>query len=121
MLSGFDPHQIQDLEGARQATVLLLNLVEQVKQENDHLREPWQYLAWGPTRGWRLTGTSGEPVKVEITARPFVHPRVILLSFQTPQGESVRLVLVPDAIGPDAHRRLRALLRLGLDAGYPTP
>jgi hypothetical protein len=35
----FDPNQIQDLEGAQKALVLVLNLVEEVKQENDQLRE----------------------------------------------------------------------------------
>ncbi len=58
MLSGFDPHQIQDLEGARQATVLLLNLVEQVKQENDHLRETIQRLRDEINR---LKGEQGKP------------------------------------------------------------
>ena len=44
MLTGFDPNQIQDLEGARQAIVLVLNLVEGVKQENNQLRETGQQL-----------------------------------------------------------------------------
>jgi hypothetical protein len=37
MLSGFNPQEIQDLEGAWQAIVALLNLVEEVKQENQEL------------------------------------------------------------------------------------
>ena len=44
MLEGFDPKQIQDLEGARQATVMLLNLVETLKAENQELREQNQRL-----------------------------------------------------------------------------
>lgn len=39
MLSGFNPEEIEDLEGARTAIVLLLNLVESLKQENQALRE----------------------------------------------------------------------------------
>jgi hypothetical protein len=39
LLEGFDPNQIQDLEGARQAIVMLLNLVETLKTENQELRE----------------------------------------------------------------------------------
>ena len=35
----FDPNQIQDLEGTQKALVLVLNLVEEVKQENVQLRE----------------------------------------------------------------------------------
>lgn len=33
MLDNFNPQMIQDVEGARQAVVLLLNLVEELKQE----------------------------------------------------------------------------------------
>ena len=44
MLPGFDPNQITNLEGARQAIKLLLNLVEELKQENDHLRGEVQQL-----------------------------------------------------------------------------
>jgi hypothetical protein len=44
LLEGFDPNQIQDLEGARQAIVMLLNLVETLKAENQELREQVQRL-----------------------------------------------------------------------------
>ena len=58
MLTGFDPNQIQDLEGARQAIVLLLNLVEEVKQENEQLRERVQQLRDEISR---LKGEQGKP------------------------------------------------------------
>jgi len=35
MIKNIDPNQIEDLEGAREAIVLLLNLVEEVKRENE--------------------------------------------------------------------------------------
>jgi hypothetical protein len=44
LLEDFDPNQIQDLEGARQAIVMLLNLVETLKTENQELREQVQRL-----------------------------------------------------------------------------
>jgi hypothetical protein len=44
LLEGLNPNQIQDLEGARQATVMLLNLVETLKTENQELREQNQRL-----------------------------------------------------------------------------
>ena len=47
MLEGFDPNQIQDLEGAQQAIVMLLNLVEMLKTENQELREQVQRLREG--------------------------------------------------------------------------
>ncbi len=58
MLTGFDPNQIQNLEGAQEAIVLMLNLVEEVKQENDQLRETIQRLRDEINR---LKGEQGKP------------------------------------------------------------
>ena len=58
MLEGFDPNQIQDLEGARQAIVMLLNLVEMLKTENQELREQVQRLRDEVNR---LKGEQGKP------------------------------------------------------------
>ena len=58
MLTGLDPEQIQDLAGARQAIVLLLNLVEELKQENDQLRVTVQQLRDEINR---LKGEQGKP------------------------------------------------------------
>ena len=58
MLSGFDPKQIQDLNGARQAIVMLLNLVEELKSENDALRQEVQKLR--DEVNW-LQGEQGKP------------------------------------------------------------
>jgi hypothetical protein len=58
MLTGFDPNQINDLDGARQAIGLLLNLVEEFKSENDALREDNQQLRDEINR---LQGEQGQP------------------------------------------------------------
>ena len=58
MLRGFDPNQIQDLEGAQQAIRLLLNLVEELKSENDALRAEVQELR---DEVARLKGEQGKP------------------------------------------------------------
>ena len=58
MLEGFDPNQIQDLEGARQAIVMLLNLVETLKTESQALREQNQRLRDEVNR---LKGEQGKP------------------------------------------------------------
>lgn len=58
MLTGFDPNQIQDLDGARQAIGLLLNLVEDLKSENDALRKEVQELRDEINR---LQGEQGQP------------------------------------------------------------
>jgi len=44
VLEDFDPQQIRDLAGARQALVLLLNLVESLQAENQQLRKQVQEL-----------------------------------------------------------------------------
>lgn len=58
MLSGFNPQDIQDLEGARQAIVALLNLVEALKQENQESRGEVQRLRDEISR---LKGEQGKP------------------------------------------------------------
>lgn len=58
MLEGFDPTLIEDLEGARQAIVMLLNLVETLKTENQELREQVQRLRDEINR---LKGEQGKP------------------------------------------------------------
>lgn len=58
MLSGFDPNQITNLEGACQAITLLLNLVEEMKQENERLRTQVQQLRDEINR---LKGEQGKP------------------------------------------------------------
>ena len=66
MLTGFDPKQIQDLDGARQAIVMLLNLVEELKSENDAFREEVQKLRDEVNR---LQGEQGKP-KVKPRKKP---------------------------------------------------
>jgi len=58
MLTGFDPQQIQDLAGARQAIAHLLNLVEKVVAENEQLRVMNQQLRDEISR---LKGEQGKP------------------------------------------------------------
>lgn len=58
MLEGFDPNQIQDLESAKQAIVMLLNLVETLKTEAQGLREQVQRLRDEINR---LKGEQGKP------------------------------------------------------------
>lgn len=58
MLEKLNPNQIQDIEGARQAIVLILNIVEELKQENAALREENQKLRDEINR---LKGEQGKP------------------------------------------------------------
>ncbi len=58
MLPGFDPNQITSLEGARQVITWLLNLVEEMKRENEQLRTQVQQLRDEINR---LKGEQGKP------------------------------------------------------------
>jgi len=58
MLENFDPNDIQDIEGARQAIVELLNLVEDLAGGNQELREENQRLRDEINR---LKGEQGKP------------------------------------------------------------
>jgi hypothetical protein len=58
LLEHFDPNDIQDLEGARQAIIHILNLVEELGSENRELREENQRLRDEINR---LKGEQGKP------------------------------------------------------------
>jgi len=58
MLDSFNPNDIQDIDGARQAIIHLLNLIEELVSENRALREEIQRLR---DENNRLKGEQGKP------------------------------------------------------------
>ena len=66
MLEHFDPNDIQDLEGARQAIGHILNLVEELAAENRDLREENQRLR---DENNRLKGEQGKP-RIKASKKP---------------------------------------------------
>ena len=67
-------------------------------------------IAHSEPEGWRLTAARGERIESCSLSSAFVHPRLIVLSFSTPQGRTS--VLVPrGATEADESRRLRIALR----------
>jgi hypothetical protein len=66
MLEDFDLNRIQDIEGARQAILRLLNLVEELAAENRQLREEVQQLR---DENNRLKGEQGKP-KIKPNKQP---------------------------------------------------
>ncbi len=58
MIEGFNPNQIQDIDGAREAIIRLLNLVESQKAEIERLRAENQRLR---DENNRLKGEQGQP------------------------------------------------------------
>ena len=68
MLENFDPKTIQDLDGAQQAILKLLNLVEELASDNRGLREENQRLR---DENNRLKGEQGKPqIKPNRAASP---------------------------------------------------
>ena len=66
MLDDFDLNRIQDIAGARQALLRLLNLVEKLAAENRQLREEVQQLRDEINR---LKGEQGQP-KIKPNQKP---------------------------------------------------
>lgn len=66
ILEQFDPNDIQDLEGARQAILHILNLVEELVTENRELREENQRLR---DENNRLKGEQGKP-EIKASKKP---------------------------------------------------
>lgn len=58
MLAGFNPNQIEDIEGAREAILHLFNLIESLMADNDQLRDENQRLRDEVNR---LKGEQGKP------------------------------------------------------------
>jgi hypothetical protein len=58
VLDQFDPNDIQDIEGARQAIIYLLNMIEELASENRELREENQRLR---DENNQLKGEQGKP------------------------------------------------------------
>ena len=58
MLTGFNPETITDLEGARNAIRMLLNLIEEIKSEDEALRTEIASLR---DEIQRLKGEQGRP------------------------------------------------------------
>ena len=71
MLEDFDLNRIQDIEGARQAILRLLNLVEELAAENRQLREEQQQLRDEVNR---LKGEQGKP-KIKPNKKPTASTR----------------------------------------------
>lgn len=67
-------------------------------------------VAHSEAAGWRVTTATRECVGPCTLSSAFVHPRLTILSFSSPQGRID--VLVPEgASDPDESRRLRIMLR----------
>jgi hypothetical protein len=65
--------------------------------------------------GWQLILGSGAKVAARLGPATFVGSRLVILNFRAAAWRRYALVLLPDGLDGETHRRLRARLRL--DAG----
>lgn len=72
-------------------------------------RRVWRLVSGSPGE-WFWQHADGVWREGRITPGSVVHARLVLLELQTHSGERESLVLPRDALGTDAHRRLRVLL-----------
>jgi hypothetical protein len=77
-------------------------------------RRAVQSLLWEPTGAWTLQ-CGGQQFSASLLAGSFVTPALIILRFVPDSGGGAYTVVLPsDGADPDALRRLRVRLRLGL-------
>lgn len=94
MLLDFDPNQITDMDGARQAIRLLPNLVEELKSENDALRQEVQ-----PLRD-EINRLRGEQDRVNHPLNPAKSSRPLTIAWKrngTGSGNGTRGAKSPNA------------------------
>lgn len=72
-------------------------------------RRVWRLVSGAPGE-WFWQYAHGIWREGSITSGSVVHARLVLLELRAHSGERESLVLPPDALGDDAHRRLRVLL-----------
>jgi len=72
---------------------------------------------WHPEGHWTLTLGDGREVPARLLTTTFVSPALVVLNFRLAElavslpGSTRSLVLLPDNLDPDLHRRLRVQLR----------
>lgn len=68
---------------------------------------------WEGDSYWSLTDRRGECVSASLSGQTYVHPRLVILNFKLPgRRRPLAVVIPPDALPADVHRRLRVRLRL---------
>ena len=73
-------------------------------------------LVWEGDGKWVLCSTNGENHEAKLLPLSYVHSWLVVLRFVTDDKRYCTVILPPDALDPDSHRRLRARLRLsGVD------
>lgn len=74
-------------------------------------------VVWKDTQHCQLTLTSGQQLDVVLASQAFILPWLVVLHFKTPDRRFRYLPVLSDMLDEDVFRRLRARLRIAIDAG----
>jgi len=74
-------------------------------------------VVWKDTQHSQLTLTSGQQLDVVLASQAFILPWLVVLHFKTPDRRFRYLPVLSDMLDEDVFRRLRARLRMAIDAG----
>ena len=69
-------------------------------------------LVWEGNGRWKLFTTDGEYREASLRPLTYVHAWLVVLRFVTDDKRRSTVILPPDVLDPDSHRRLRARLKL---------
>jgi len=69
-------------------------------------------LVWGNDDQWELFPSGGGSCSAQLLPASYVHPLLVILRFMTEDKRRCAVIVPPDGLGPDDHRRLRVRLRL---------
>jgi len=69
-------------------------------------------LVWMVENRWELCDAAGACREARLLPAAYVHPFLVILRFATEDKRRCAVILPPDSIDPDTHRRLRVRLRL---------
>ena len=68
-------------------------------------------LVWDRHGRWRLLQRDGRVLDVRLEPGGYTHPKLVALTFRTPPGRRLRVLMVADMVDADQLRRLRVRLR----------
>ncbi|MBI3793092.1 MAG: hypothetical protein HY275_19745 [Gemmatimonadetes bacterium] len=70
-------------------------------------------LVWDAKDEWRLTTAQGDTLMAELLPDTYVHPQVVILRFRdTVSRKKLSVILFPDSVDAETHRRLRVRLNI---------
>ena len=69
-------------------------------------------LIWAGDNRWELFSADGGSREARLLPAAYIHPWLVILRFITEDKRRCAVILPPDSLDPDSHRRLRVQLRL---------